>query len=245
MKTASRHTLGASLALLALFSCGGGSGGGGSSGVLEGTWFGAGVDGGGVVMTVVIDDSNKITDILIDGQSENVTGTIQWVQSRIFEFVLSDGTEGGLVVDDALAHAILLDEFERMAVLEKGAVGLPAYVESDMFDAQYAGLTAFLDASLNLDEVVDTQLTVNADGSFNGSDSGGNSFINQVNGELRLLDQVYGLWGGTYDSNGPAGASEGIGYLFLTPDKEFVGALVCDQAVTTVLECGFGAWPEQ
>jgi len=252
MKSVLGRTVGVSFALLALFACGGGSGGGGSAS-LEGTWLGPAIDGTwwmdapAVVVSVVIDGSNQITGLEIDGTPQNLTGTTAKVsgQSRIFEFALSDGTEGGLILDPAVEHAVMLDQFARFAILEKGAAGLPAYQQSDVFDKDYAGLIVFLDGSMELDEVHDAQVQVFADGAFSGSDSAGYTFSNTAQGKLVLVDALYGVWQGQYDANGPGGASTGWVVMLLSPDKAFVGAIVCDSTASSPLECGFGAWPEQ
>jgi hypothetical protein len=248
-ESASRLALGVSFALLTLVSCGGGSGGGSAS--LEGTWYGAGFSSDGFPVTVrmFVDGDDEITEIEIDveGNVKSATGSIDQVASQICEFVLSNGNTGGLVLDKAREHAIVLDKtggWQWIVVLERGAVDLPAYAESDVYDKTYGGLTVYRDASFGIDETVGTEMTVFADGTFSGFDGGGTTFSSSQGTTLDLIDPVCGVWRGSYEADGPGGPSSGQGYVLLSCDKTFVGVVIREQGAP-ILESGFGAWPEK
>jgi len=245
MKTTSRHALGVSFAMLALCACGGGSGGGSSS-VLKGTWYGSGLDlinnPNGMVMRVVVEDGNKITEVEVDGVNQQVTGSLARVQSQIYEFSLDDGTLGGIAFDDTLEHGFLITDTMTFAVLERGAVGLPAYQVADVYDMNLEGLTITVDASFDLDEVLDTQMQVFVDGTFSGFTSSGWNITNKPGNFLDFGSQVFGIWVSDYTANTPGGVSTGQTGWFLSCDGSFVGALIMDDTAAALDEWAFGAW---
>ena len=234
-------------ALLALVtSCSGGGGEGGDP--LDGTWYGTEeqADGTLVELQVRVKD-RRIERVRIDGADVGLTGAIEPVQGRerIYGTSLSDGTEGGFFLAKGGKYLAYLDEEFAFAVLQKGAEGMPSFSQSDIVGRRYAGITVLVDDSFEVTDVFDSEVRIAQDGSFEGSDSSGSDFENEVGGELTIFNVDHGAWAGRYESDTVQGSFTGQVRVFASPDKKFLGSWACDDGGSFPEDCSFTAWRAQ
>lgn len=226
---------------LGLSGCGGG--GGGSSAPppppppdvslddLAGTWFGTLEDSVRVLHTLAVTfGSPSITAVIIDGVDQGLTGTVTKEGGQVFAFVLSDGTKGGFLVDANAAHAVFVDDIFEFGVVEKGATSFPTYLINDV-DASWSGLDIETDDFVTFGQFTTALTCASLACTFTGS--------NGVTGNVSLttaFDSAFGRWIGTFtNSVGNAGEAR----AFLSADKTFAGAWVCDNVGVFPADCDF------
>ncbi|HET6370548.1 MAG TPA: hypothetical protein VFG95_05085, partial [Nitrospiria bacterium] len=208
-------------AALLLAACGGGDNGGGGPtvGSFQGTWQGAIQQGNSEhTFAVVVDASGKITDLMVDGTSQNVTGTIAAVGGNIFSFALSNGTNGGFMIDSSATHAGFLDEFGSFGVVQKGGTTpLPTYALDDSVGS-WAGYSLSLNNDFSLDQTSGSSATINSSHNISGS-----SLTIPFTGNLTSADS-FGKFPGTWTTT-----SSGNGNLaaWMSEDKTFMASWEC------------------
>ena len=220
---------------LLILSCGGSSGGGdGSNNSLNGTWRGNLEDTLGAMhrITVVVSGGNSIDSISIDGADQGITGVLTAETANVWGFTLSDGTEGGFIVDSARQHLTFLDEEFSVGVLQKGAGSLPVFSQSDIAGSA-SGLVVTTD--LNTFTQYSGSITCDASGNCSGSDTLTGAFTATL-----TLDSSLGRWKG---SSSFAGGSATVA-VFLSTDKQFAGSWGCDftSGGSFPDDCSFTAW---
>jgi len=231
---------------------GGGGGGGGFTPTftnvpledLSGDWFGAFQENLGNVMPHTVsfnlDNAGNLTQLVVDGTPLAVTATVTEVSDQVFRFA-SPGNNyvGTIVVDNVAFHIgfmatlnindnnISMRDNNVIGVVERGAVGFPAYANTDVVGS-WSGPGVAVDAGYNQVEKWEQRVTVDAGLNLSMSDSTGGSATGQI-----ALD-VVGTGGfGTYLGSGID--DEGLGFTFgglMSPDKSFIAVW---ELVTTQL----------
>lgn len=243
-----RHALLTLVALLGATACSSGGGGDAQSPSLglDGTWFGTEeTDVGNLVALRATVSGNRVTQLVVDGADTGLTGSITPISGRpnFYDLVLSDGTEGGFLIDSSRNYAVFLDEEFNFGVLQRGATALPNAAAADIFGRSFAGVTVLVDGSFTITDVLDSSVAVAADGTFQGSYAGGTNFSSAT--ALTLLDSTFGAWGGEYDANGPSGPDSGPLRVFVSPDKQFIGVWACSAGGSFPVDCTFSVWRAQ
>jgi hypothetical protein len=229
------------LSIVATGGGGGGSNGGGSGGPtlgdLAGTWFGTLEDSVGVLHTfsITIDGSGHLSQDLVDGVDQGLTGTVSQTSGSIFNFTLSDGRIGGFIADAGVTHAAFLDEFFNVGVVQKGATSLPTYVDTDIV-GNWAGFGVNLDSAFNVVQTATSNATVASDFTYTVTDSLGGI----TTGTFTTFFPTFGLFTGTFTTSSSAGVAE----AFLSADKTFGGTWTCDTTDGSVIvgfpvDCSF------
>lgn len=226
-------------------ACSSGSDDSGSNSVLQGTWFGTQEqsDGTLVALSVDVSGSNNINGIVADGVNSGLTGSISPIQGRpgFYQINLSDGTEGGFFADPTSQYVVFLDEDLSVGVLQKGANSLPNAQADDLNGRSYEGLTVELTGSLDIESVVQSQVSVAGDSNFAGDDVGGGTFTSTS--PLTLTSAMFGVWDATFDSTGPSGPASGSVRVFASPDKSFIGTWACAGSIPG--DCSISVWRAQ
>ncbi|MEM9383311.1 MAG: hypothetical protein AAGB93_25440 [Planctomycetota bacterium] len=242
-----RHALLALAALLGATACSSGGGDAQPASLgLDGTWFGTEeTDVGDLVALRATVSGSRVTQIVVDGADTGLTGSITPIPGRpnFYDLALSDGTEGGFLIDSTQTYAVFLDEDFNFGVLQRGASTLPNAGATDIYGRTYEGRTVFIDASFSITDVLDSTVTVAVDGTFQGSYAGGTTFTSAA--ALTLLDATFGAWGGAYDATGPMGPDSGPLRVFASPDKQFIGAWACSSGGSFPVDCSFSVWRVQ
>jgi len=167
-----------------------------------------------------------------------LTGTLTLARrlgaGEIFEFTLSDATEGGFFVDVQIQHVAFVDDAFDFGVLQKGATAFPNVVAGDLFNRTYSGVTVVTDSQFEISTVVTSSAAVDGVGNFTGSDSAGTTF----NGFLDF-DSARGRWIGSYQSNPP---ESGEVRAFISTDELFVGTWACSPDFRAFPACSYAAW---
>jgi hypothetical protein len=200
---------------------------GGGTGVsladLAGTWYGVQEEPSGAVwhrISVTIDGSGHITQILVDGTNTGVTATLTKLSDQIFGYLDSENTEGGFYVDASARYAGFVDEDFYFVVVQKGASSLPTYAHTDIVGT-WSGYGLALDSTGDIAATWTSSATVLGDFSFSGTNSLGATF----NGSFPAFDSTYGFYTGTFTNNqGESGPIRG----FLSPDKLFAASWAID-----------------
>ena len=231
----------AAVLILSLGACGGGSSDGSGFVVgapmqqLDGAWFGSLEDPvGGLHTYQVTVSGDAVSQILIDGVDQGLTGTITKESDVLFSLVLSDGAEAGFIVDAAVQHAVFVDDSFNFAVVQKGVSGLPVFLVNDV-DGNWSGNTIITDFVIS-SEFASTASCTNLLCTASG---------NGVNASIDLsgsFDATFGQWAGTF--NNSAGES-GVARALLSADKLFAGSYTCDNAGSFPDACDFSAWVRQ
>ena len=219
-----------------LTSCGGGgSGSGGGGETLNGSWGGTIEDPAGFlgVITLTISGSN------INGTTPAgpFSGTITLNQGRIWDFLLSDGTEGGFMHDPSFTHAVFLDEFFNFGVIQKGATGGTSNYTGPEVVGSWAGDFVTVDSFFNLATTGTASAVVLNDTTFSGSSSAPDTFT----GAIPTFSSTFGRWTGNISS-----ATSGAGSIavFLTNDMNFAGSWACFGGFA-LDDCAFNMWNRQ
>ena len=211
---------------------------------LAGTWYGVQEDPFGALDTisVTIDGSGNITQILIGGSDSGVTATVTKLpdHDQVFSYLDSEGTEGGFFVDASARHAAFVDEDFYFVVVEKGASSLPSYAFTDIVEG-WSGYGFALDSNLDISEKWTSSATVASDYTFSGSNSIGENF----NGSFTTYDSTYGGYYGEF-SNSQGGS--GPVACYLSPDKSFAASWAMDTSGTSPIfpeDVSFECWNKQ
>lgn len=242
----------ATLLFLTLSSCGGGSGGGGGSGLsggggppqqINGVWFGSLQDPLGTLHTYTVTIvGGAVTEIQIDGvvqmdAGQLLTGTISKDSDVLYSLTLSDGTEIAFIIDPAVLYAAVVDDEFNFGVVEKGANGLPGYVDSDI-DGNWSGVT------VETDFTISTEVPSTASCTFptcNANSAGVDSVI-AVAFFPGVVVTNSAQWVGTFvETLGDTGAVR----VMLSPDKLFAVSYACVDEALFPTDCGFSAWVKQ
>jgi len=230
--------------VLLLSSCGGGTSDGsglqvpGSPGQLDGTWFGS-LEDRSTPNTIVLRtftvtiSGGAITQILIDSVDQLLTGTINGESGTLYSLTLSDGTKAGFLVDTAVLHATFVDDGFNFGVVQKGAVGLPAFgFDISDTDGSWVGNT------VETDFVIWTEFSSTASCTNLLCTARGNG----VNSSIDLsgfFSSAFGQWNGTFTNT--AGESGEV-TVMLSPDKQFAASYSCSDVATFLDTCDFSAW---
>ena len=242
-------------ALMGLSACGGG-GGGGDGGTppppvvsdLAGTWAGSYeyLSSGSVHvgrLEVVVSNDGNIADIRRNGSSLGLTGTMQNIPGTLrYEFKLSNGTEGGFLVDASKTHAGFLDDYGSFGAVQKGGSTTGVnYAINDVLGA-WSGYTIVLDSNGYVIAQGPSSATVDSFYVVTGTDYDGQGF----SGDFASLSTTYGYFDGDW-MKGNMG-----GYLsaYLTPDKQFSATYACDgsnlpSTAPDLSYCTYSIWDKQ
>ncbi|MDP6989196.1 MAG: hypothetical protein QF903_06925 [Planctomycetota bacterium] len=233
------------LCLLTLAACGGGGGGGGggAASAVTGSWFGTEelTDGSLHPVRITVDADQTITEVLLDGAPTGLTGSITHSQDRIYDYTLSDGTEGGFWLSETGTHVVFCDDEWNFGVIQKGGSSAGNYSLGDITGSSFAGYTVVTDAAFEIAATGTSTCTVHVDGSFEGAFDGGaagaSTFENLPGGELQLDDSNYGRFLGSYsDSTGDIGTISAI----MSPDKKLIGTWASPGFFPE--DCSFSVW---
>ncbi len=208
-----------------------------------GTWLGSVEDDSAVMheVSITVDGSGNITEIVSDGVPQGVTGTIQKsttgsgaFMAGVFGIVFSDGSEGGFIVDTNGTHLGFLDDAFNFGVFQKGAAALPAYASADIAGS-WSGYGVTLNSNFDVSQSFASSAVVNSDANrtFSGSDIGG-----AFNGSFPIHTSL-GRWQGSF--NYPATGENGDASAFLSADKTFAATWGCS-GFSFPEDCSFSVW---
>lgn len=213
---------------------------GGGGGKFDGSWGGTIEDPTGAwgVITLTFSGSNMSGSTPAGAFS----GTIAQESGNIWEFTLSDGTEGGFMHDPSVTHAVFVDEFFNFGVVQKGASGpAPSYAGLDPVGS-WAGTFATVDANFFLASTGTASATVASDLTLFGSSSAPDSFM----GQLPFFDSNFGVWGTDFQNISSMLSGPGVLVVFLTSDKQFAGSYACFPDFSAFpASCAFNMWNQQ
>ena len=208
---------------------------------LAGSWFGTFEDNIGIMhsLSVTINSSGAITQILVDAVNNGITGTITKSPSgtSLFSFSFSSGQVGGFHVDSGVAHAAFLVDDFSIGVLQKGASSLPTYLANDIAGA-WSGYSVTLNSDFSVNQTFNSNATVdnNMSRTFVGSDIYG-TFSGSFP-TTSINTTTYGRWIGTYYNASTSGPVR----VFLSPDKIFAATWACNTPISFPTGCSFSAW---
>ncbi len=231
------------LAFILLNACGGG--GNGSDRAtrtvvtppqqLDGTWAGNLEDPAGLLHNLRITvNGNTLSQLLIDGVDQGLTGTLTAQSTTTYAVLLSDSTKAMFIFDAALQHATFVDDSFNFGVVEKNAIGSPIFAIDDV-NASWSGTTVMTDFATftgfaSTASCVTLQCTASGNGVTTTIDLTGTFVI------------AFGQWNGTFsNSNGDVGAS----VVMLSADKQFVATYDCNNTGVFPDACEFSAWVRQ
>lgn len=231
------------LTFILLSACGGG--GSGSDRItgtavtppqqLDGTWSGSLEDPAGLLQTFQITvNGNTLSQLLLDGVDQGLTGTLTAQSTTTYAVSLSDSTKAMFIIDAALQHATFVDDAFNFGVVEKNAIGSPIFSIGDV-NGNWSGTTVVTDFATfsgfpSTASCVSLQCTATGNGVTTTIDLTGTFVI------------TFGQWNGSFsNSNGDVGTS----VVMLSPDKQFVAAYGCDNIGVFPDACDFSAWVRQ
>jgi hypothetical protein len=119
--------------MVLLIACGGGSSGGIqdlSMADLEGSWFGPNPTGDSI--NFVFDEFGQMADLLTNGSSMGISGTVDQVDNNYFHLEIPSFASGGLFVDGLAKYSLLYLDTGPTLLLEKGATSFPTYADDDV-----------------------------------------------------------------------------------------------------------------
>ncbi|MCA8977879.1 MAG: hypothetical protein KDC98_24345 [Planctomycetes bacterium] len=249
-----KRTLATTIAILALTACTSGKKGPPTITVstLAGTWVGQYVEldapplgnGPAARIELVLTDDGSITSVRINGDP-NGTGRVTPVtgQSGIFDYQFSLGGEGGFYVDASGNYAAAVDEEGTVAILHRGASGLPSYVFQDAFGT-WSGESIYVSRNLDFDSRASSQLTVGTDGNFSGTEDGQPfSSLDPLGFYSNYLgDPSLAFWWARYSS---LDVPIGIGRLLMSSDKQFMAGFLGENGGTFPSDFSFPVWHKQ
>jgi len=224
---------------------GGGDGGGGGGGGftptftnvpledLSGDWFGAFQENIGNVtphtVSFNLDNTGNLTQLVVDGTPLAVTATVTELSDQVFRFAsFDDNYVGTIVVDNVANHIgfmatlniddnnVSMRDNNVVGVVERGAVGFPAYGNADVVGS-WSGPGVAVNAGYNQVDKWELRVTVDAGMSISLSESSGGSATGQISFD------IFGGGFGTYLGSGID--DEGLGFTFgglMSPDKTFI-----------------------
>ena len=229
-----------------LHGCGGGGEGDGGGGGgflpsytnvplenLSGNWLGAFQENLGFItphtVSFTLDNAGNLTQLVVDNTAIAVAATVTEVSEQVFRIAsLDDKFVGTIVVDNVANHigfmatldindnTVSMMDNNVVGVVERGAVGFPAYNNADVIGS-WSGPGVSVDAGYNQGEKWELRVTVDAGMSVSMSDSSGGSAAGQISFD------IFGGGFGTYTGSGID--NEGLGFTFnglMSPDKSFL-----------------------
>jgi hypothetical protein len=206
---------------------------------LAGTWSGAFRANAATVyhpqFTVTINSNGQITAIT-GGPVSGLTGTVVKVRDNVFGFTLSDGTEGGFMVDAGVLHAGFLDEDGGFGALQKNAGPLVNYAASDI-NGTWSGYTVELDGNFDLEKYGTSNATVAIPQATGSNFNGTFTVVNMGLLQTGTFGYYYGTWAAASGS-GPMRAN-------LTRDKNFAASWACASSPADYSNCSFSIWNKQ
>lgn len=238
---------------LVLSACGGGSDGGTTppASNLAGVWYGN-YDQAGTARTLqfTVSNSNVISAVLIDGADMSLTGAVTHDQGNLYLFTLYSGTTlwdaGGILLDSASQHAAFLGSAGDVGVVQKGG-SAAGYAGTDIVGS-WGGDSLTLDATGNVTALGSSNVTVAGDYTFSGTDLSGNTFSGSGGSAISPTDATVGVSTALFD-NATAGITNGQMKVWLSADKTFAAAYLCDGTGITpgngLDRCSYEAWVKQ
>jgi len=227
--------------------CGDPGPGSGQLSSLAGTWVGTGNDhfvSAGInwldyEVSVTMDGSGNISEILLNSSASSVTGIVTAVDDSFYTVEFDDVSSGQILVDDTFSYMVFTRNAGfntgdmSFAVLQKGVGGAatvyPRYSSVGLFSGfgyDYCSETdtfyRFAPAALSVSPETGGSLGMPVEGIGPGGFFYGN---------ILLWQPAFGWWNG-FDSDG------GDLHLFLSPDGQFAGAY-------HQLRGGFYVWPSE
>jgi hypothetical protein len=205
---------------------------------LAGSWYGVEEDKTGTLhkISITVDGSGNITQILEDGKDLTITATITKYSDQIFTYsYLVENQEilGAFFIDANVTHAgIVTEDYDynfAFMVVQKSASSIPTYAETDI-EGNWAGYGVSTDYTIKTFQTWTSDASVLSGNSFSGS-NGNNDFSGSF-GSIEDYPETgtYGVYFGLYTStNGPNGDME----TFLSPDKTFAASWVADESDAT------------
>jgi hypothetical protein len=198
---------------------------------LDGAWYGAMEDDTGTLFTLEWEIcGDRIVRESVGGFTSGVTGRLWQAGAGAWRGTLSDGTDFRVLTDAARRHLVMVNDVFEFSVLERGAIGLPGYLFSDL-DGHWSGRNAWLDWA---PDVVDAAWMLCGAGRCDVAEAGGVSATLWFD----VLDGDFGMYRGEFaDSLGQAG----IAGALMSPDLLFLGTYACPADFRGPDDCTFGA----
>lgn len=228
-------------AALCLSACGGGGGGGNDDddpvdplAALAGNWRGPGAVSE-VALDLTVDADGQLTQILADGVPEDVSGTFAHITGRLYgiTLLLENGQlrEWRLLLDDSGAYAAFAElEGAQTVALQKDATTIPTRTLSDFAPDEYTGEAARFDASANLVQLGDCDLSMDAQAFYTGQ-FGALSFFSPPSSPAPTLPFANGsALRGPYDDD-DASTTTGLFSAISTPDGGAIAIFAFEPAV--------------
>jgi hypothetical protein len=219
---------------LVLAACGSSGKGGLSLASLAGTWSGWFEDGGARVSSIALDLDNAgaITAVRQGGVDQSTTGLFSRTTGAVFAGFLG-GNAFFLMVDSTGKYAILITEPNGFMVLEKNAVSAPAiYTVADLAGS-YNGRVLRLGDLFTYDRTLSSSITVRGNGQFDGLDSDGTPFGDDV--ALSIVSPGFGRFIGRYQARQESGPLLAL----MSFDKRFLAVRACLDGFSFPRECSF------
>ncbi len=237
-----------------LSACGGGSGTTPPASSLAGVWYGH-YDQAGTSreLQFTVSGSNSISAVLIDGTDMHLTGVVAHDQGNLYLFTLYSGATlwdaGGILLDSASQHAAFLGSAGDVGVVQKaGTTPVAGYAVADI-GGSWSGDSLTLDTAGTVTGLgASNMAVVNGTFTFSGTDLSGYTFSGSGGSAIAISDPVAGSYSALFD-NATAGITNGNMKVWLSPDKTFAAAYLCDGSAitpTTGLDrCSYEAWVKQ
>ncbi len=244
-------TLSFSLTMVACSKGGGGPSAPANVSALAGTWAGQYVEldappigsGGGARVELVVNDAGNVTTIRVNGQP-NGSGRITATPGTpgIFGYVFSLGGEGGFYVDPTGRYAAAVDEDGTIAILQRDAVGLPDY-DYDDIAGSWSGESVWVDQGLGYEDRVPSQVSVDANGQFNGTENGeAFAALDELDFYSNTSDPSLAFWFAEFSS---LRTPVGVGRFILSPDKQFLAGFAGANGGLFPADFSFPVWQRQ
>lgn len=217
-------------------------------GVLDGEWHGRTiVTSGGTsyiyYVSFFMDATGVITKINLNGTSTGLTGTTTSTGANTFSYALSDGVQGGFMLDPAGKHLGFIDTDFDYGILQKGALQSVTYVGTEIAGT-WSGYSLELNNSLDVVERVTSSASIATSSSFTAKASDGVT----TTGTMPTFHSTYGYWLGTgSNSDGNSGKL----LAMMSEDKTFAATWACINGYSGTFEiynvggCSFSIWNKQ
>lgn len=219
-----------------ILSCGGG-GDRESVPELEGTWLGALENPGGPhVYQMTIDSSGDIREFKEDGVDLPRSATISRESDRLYSIQFESGAFGGLIVDQDADHALYLDNWFTVGVLQKGGTEFPDpdhFQTTDYVDS-WSGYSIWVDSDMEVANAGTTTLVVDNEFDVIGTTLAG-----------AFAGTIFGWSSGTSYfgiSEGEKNTEDIFFKMFLSVDKQFMATYACPTGIIEFYDCEYGGW---
>lgn len=183
---------------------------------------------------VIFDDDGNVSDVLLNGVSQGLTGEVAHEEGDIFSVALSDGEVGGFLAKGSYIGFVTASY--DIGALQKNASGLASSYGMTDIAGSWDGYSVEVDASFEIEDRYGSEITINSDGTFDGSNNNGVEFHEYS--ALYLSDGTYGRFLG--QSITSTGEYQSNVRAFLTPDKSFAAVGACYGGYPD--ECTWSAW---